>query len=360
VAVQSPSCFLNVFQASPTVTAKYKVPGCDAYDSLYANGSTLATQCSSHYSVSLSLQFEPHFSYSYQCSSSFITYYSPVFVLMGLTAGVLIPAAKAVSLYFLTRAVPGTRWHRGLSAIVPRILKPTTIRALPLSDDSALISTPAVMLRRLRKERVFNGVTAVTALTTYLGILLTFGVVFPPLAVIMCATMWSVHWQTRLMLGKFVHDAQAAGAAHLIERLEQDCRSVVSIQTLRRVMFLITCICCCFYALFLFDTLGDARGAANSYWIFLVMALFPAVLYGLSRACLALVGKLGTVERTGAYVDDNMFEMATISPGPVQQLEEGSSQEETAAAFSVSQERDGSAVSQVAVSATVNALHSDA
>jgi Sec-independent protein secretion pathway component TatC len=76
------------------------------------------------------------------------------------------------------------------------------------------------MLQRLREERVFNGVTAVSAMATYLGILLTFGVVFPPLAVIMCATMWSVHWQMRLMLSKYVHDAQMAGAPHLIERLE--------------------------------------------------------------------------------------------------------------------------------------------
>jgi hypothetical protein len=112
------------------------------------------------------------------------------------------------------------------------------------------------------------------------------------------------------MLGKFVHDAQAAGAVHLIERLEQDCRSVVSLQILRRVMFLITCICCCFYALFLFDTLGDARGAADSYWIFLVMTMFPVVLYVLGSALRTLDQKPGT---------DNLFEMATMGAGPAQE-----------------------------------------
>jgi hypothetical protein len=132
-------------------------------------------------------------------------------------------------------------------------------------------------------------------------------------------------------------------------------------------MFLITCVCCCFYALFLFDTLGDAQGAADSYWIFLVMALFPVVLYVLSRALQTLGGKLGTAKCTGFDVDDNMFEMATISPGPPRQLEEGSSQV-PAVAVSVSQERDRSADSQVAgmsetesaAGETVNALHRDA
>jgi Leucine-rich repeat (LRR) protein len=355
VAVQSPSCFLNVFQASPTVHADYIVPGCVTFTTAIVNGSTFATTCTYLYPVSLSLQFEPHFSYSYQCSSSFITYYSPVFVLMGLTAGVLIPVAQAVSLYYLARAVPGTLWYRVLSTAVPRVLKPAALM-VPPSRPCALPDTPATALQRLREERVFNGVTSVSALTTYLGILLTFGVVFPPLAVIMCATMWSVHWQTRLMLGKFVHDAQTAGAMHLVERLEQDCRSVVSMQTLQRVMFLITCICCCFYALFLFDTLGDARGAADSYWIFLVMALFPVVLYSLEAR----------ESRTGADVNDSIFEMATFSPGPTRQLEEGSSQD-IPAAVNVSKETVRSAVSQAgiseaesAISVTMNALHSDA
>jgi hypothetical protein len=339
VAAQSPSCFLNVFRASPTVNAYYRVPGCSSLGVFTVDGaSTVTTVCSSQSPVPLSLQFEPHFSYSYQCSSSFITYYSPVFVLMGLTAGVLIPVAKALSLFCLMRAAPGTRWHQVLSAAVPRILRPIpTSSAPPLPDREKLPVNPAAMLRRLREERVFNGVTAVSAIITYLGILLTFGVVFPPLAVIMCATMWSVHWQTRLMLCKFVHDAQAAGAVHLIERLEQDCRSVVSLQTLRRVMFLITCVCCCFYALFLFDTLGDARGAADSYWIFLVMALFPVALYLLHRVRQMLEGwsKAAGRRRSLSCVDDNMLEMASIGPSPAEKVDGRSpgatEQKETAA-----------------------------
>jgi Na+/melibiose symporter-like transporter len=156
-----------------------------------------------------------------------------------------------------------------------------------------------------------------------------------------------------MMLGKFVHDAQAAGAVHLIERLEQDCRSVVSLQTLRRVMFLIACICCCFYALFLFDTLGDARGAADSYWIFLVMALFPVALYVLTRVLRAR----NSTGRTGGFVDDYMVEMPEV--GPAQQPEEISSQEANAAA---SQEKSLSAGSDNNIAdadSTLSALHYD-
>jgi hypothetical protein len=68
VAAQSPSCFLNVFQASPTVTAEYNVPGCTTIATISPAGTVFETVCSPQYPVSLTVQFEPHFSYSYQCS----------------------------------------------------------------------------------------------------------------------------------------------------------------------------------------------------------------------------------------------------------------------------------------------------
>jgi hypothetical protein len=117
------------------------------------------------------------------------------------------------------------------------------------------------------------------SLITYLGILLTFGVVFPPLAVVMCATMLSVAWWTKLSLGRFLHFAREQGAPQLAEALDRDCKGAVSLVLLWRSIFLIMCFACCFYALFLFDTLGDAVGLSGAYWVLIVMPLLPAVLY---------------------------------------------------------------------------------
>jgi hypothetical protein len=55
-----------------------------------------------------------------------------------------------------------------------------------------------VLKIRERYRPIFDANNFITALITYLGILLTFGVVFPPLAVVMCAAMLSVAWQTKL------------------------------------------------------------------------------------------------------------------------------------------------------------------
>jgi hypothetical protein len=121
-------------------------------------------------------------------------------------------------------------------------------------------------------------------LITYLGILLTFGVVFPPLAVVMCATMLSVAWQTKLSIGRFLHFAREQSAPQLAEAIDRDCRGAASLVLLHKSIFLIMCFACCFYALFLFDTLGDAVGLSGAYWVLIVMPLFPVALMAAFRA----------------------------------------------------------------------------
>jgi hypothetical protein len=118
---------------------------------------------------------------------------------------------------------------------------------------------------------------------TYLGILMTYGVVFPPLAVVMCVTMLSIAAQARLSLGRFLHFAREQSAPQLADTLSTACKGAVSMNLLRSSIFLITCFACCFYALFLFDTLGDAVSLRGAYWVLIAMPLLPAVLYGLDR-----------------------------------------------------------------------------
>jgi hypothetical protein len=132
-------------------------------------------------------------------------------------------------------------------------------------------------------DEYFNANLFIVALITYLGILLTFGVVFPPLAVVMCATMLSVAWQTKLSLGRFLHFAREQGAPQLVNAIESDCKGALSLELLIRSISLIMCFACCFYALFLFDTLGDAVGLRGAYWVLIVMPLFPLVLVAAVR-----------------------------------------------------------------------------
>jgi hypothetical protein len=155
--------------------------------------------------------------------------------------------------------VPGYQLHRLLSNALPPLL--------------------AISVELSGERAVFNANKHVTSLITYLGILLTFGVMFPPLAVVMCATMLSVAWQTKLSIGRFLHFAREQSAPQLAEAVDRDCKGAVSAELVRRSVFLIMGFACCFYALFLFDTLGDAVGLSGAYWVLIVMPLLPVVAW---------------------------------------------------------------------------------
>jgi hypothetical protein len=95
----------------------------------------------------------------------------------------------------------------------------------------------------------------------------------------MCATMGSVAWQNKLALGRFLYSAKQQGApTSAALSIEQGCAGAVTAERLRGCMYLLVCFSCCFYALFLFDTLGDAVGASGAYWVLVVMPLIPIVL----------------------------------------------------------------------------------
>jgi hypothetical protein len=317
IAAQSPSCFNEWFSSTPSVAAVYTIPGCflQYQDSTF----NYTTVCSYKSPVELVTDFNPLFRYEYQCSSSFITYYAPAFVYLGIVAGMGVPLGKAAALWLLERAVPGTRWHWLLNILVPRILKPIApATAHSERDENASARLPTgrfaatrVAFTRIRKERLLDANSLINTLVTYLGILLTFGVVFPPLAALMCATMLSVAWQTRVIIGRALHSAQAAGSLHVLKALERDCRVVLSVTSLRRVLFIIVCICCSFYALFLFDTLGDAEGLSRAYWVLIVMPSFPIVLYVINCVHRRCAGR-GEKESASFFLDQSAVELSAM------------------------------------------------
>jgi hypothetical protein len=230
-------------------------------------------------------------------------------VYLGLAAGAGAPLAKVLAVKMLERAVPGSRWHSVLVAIIPRILKP------PVASDtlgSAASSTSADG-RKVMQQPFFDANNLIVSLITYLGILLTFGVVFPPLAVAMCATMLSVAWQMKLSAGRFIYNANAANIPSAIDALEYACRGAVSMEKLRRSIFAIICICCCFYSLFLFDTLGDDVGLHKSLWVLFVMPSFPFLIYGAIKVR-SYWARDGDERQLGFSVDEKVLEMKPLPP----------------------------------------------
>lgn len=263
VAVVSPRCFNNVFISAPEVRSRYAYVDCTSGFNPTTDSCALVVSTGT-------TEYDAPFTYSYQCSSTFIAYYAPAFMYMCITATILQPALSLAAYATLKKNYSQTTWWRAwLYKCVPRLWK------LPLLENP-----PFVVRDTFRPVFPANSVTTTTL--TYVGILLTFGAVFPPLAVAVLVAIGSTVMTTKLSVGRFVLWATAGSNPNRLSYLsviELECRDLINVVLFRDAMRIIVIFSCCFYTLFLFDTLGDTEGFGGSIWVLIVFPLFPLMLY---------------------------------------------------------------------------------
>lgn len=259
VMLVSPDCFYNLIVAAPAVTSTYTTSICVES---FVNGACDQTL------LQQSASYNPPFTYNYQCSSSFITYYSPAFVSTCIISTFLVPMLKVVGIYGLKRLNPDNCFFRLLDLALPRILK-------PLSGDS-----------NEGTGQYFRIIRILVSLFTNLGLLMTFGVVFPPLAISLAVTIAVIIFSAKLELGRFIHRALEQQKVNLLELVKLECSVVNYDVLLTNVVWLLIVVSFLFYTLFLFDTLGDAVGFGGAVWVLVAVPLGPLVLYMLVQLIL--------------------------------------------------------------------------
>jgi hypothetical protein len=134
----------------------------------------------------------------------------------------------------------------------------------------------------------FKGSSVVVNAANFLGLILTFGVVFPPLAAALALAVGAATLLMKLSLGRFLCFGDAEGRSGVYAAvLERESEAVGARDVLHSALWMLVTVSSLFYTLFLFDTLGDAVGFRGAYWVFIVMPLVPVCLY----AAVHLVGK---------------------------------------------------------------------
>ena len=257
-----PNCFGGILLPPGARTVYYLLPVC------LRNG--VFDPCQDQFFELTSLRFTPPFTYSYQCSASFITAYAPAFVYMSISNVFLHPLLQGVLLYMRCRATEPSVVHKITSWSLPSLLKP------PTADGYQ---------KRVQQRRSLVGaVGLLVTLSTQLGILLTFGAIFPPVALAMAVSIAAVVYQTRFKVQRFVQAAMDAQLLGYLEVIDAECVGVGTREHMLLAVKIIVCYCCAFYTLFLFDTLGDAEGFAASVWVLIVVPLAPIVLFGAMQA----------------------------------------------------------------------------
>ena len=150
---------------------------------------------------------------------------------------------------------------------------------------------------------------------TYLGLLMTFGAVFPPLAFSFFVTIYLMNHNVMFKLDRFLIYAKEKNRIDYIKVIEEECRECFDSDVVMWSVWVILGISSCFYTIFLFDTLGTTKGVSGAYWVLIVTPLVPLfdfIMYRLFDRGI-WVGR-GEDEREGGVTTDGNteVELATI------------------------------------------------
>lgn len=253
VAVVSPNCFYYALVAAPPVLSTAVSAQCAVFSS--------TLQCLQYSYTFVPTSYHPPFTYNYQCSASIITYYAPTFVNMCIVSTFVTPLLQYGCAWLYVKSTGSPNWHRWVGYMLPRILKPNA-STIGISDRGYLNS---------------NGL--VTSLWSTLTLIMTFGIMFPPLCVALVINIVAAVYLFRVNVCRLVNSTAEIEKQHVVEILLKEGNRDGLMQLFKFSVWVLVTVSCWFYTLFLFDTLGDAVGFERAYWVLIVLPAMPILFY---------------------------------------------------------------------------------
>ena len=286
VVITDSRCFAQAFVAPPPVTSSYTfLQSSDIVRTGYADATTGAFVEISRKKINeiyarAYVSFDPSFSYSYQCSTAWVTSYAQVFVNMSLISCAVSPVLLVAVRYLVDR-----KWLSSElgASVLPALMQTSQERQIrrdkkkgrdaPLSYR--VVDTQALFLDLLQDLLILN----------------TFGLVVPMCGLTVTVALVVKMLQYHYALEHF-RDTQPAKD---VKDLSEDCLKFLlhSHPFLKVVVFLVG-FSSVFLSGFLFDTMGDAKGWFGGRWESSVWA--PVLMWG-APLFLVLIARLLLYDR---------------------------------------------------------------
>ena len=272
----NPDCFYYMLVTPPEVSTTLSIEYCQSYNVAFGN-----LYCYHKGIKQMTTTYIPPFVYNYQCSSALLVNFAAVLILRYLLGSLLMPLLKVVTEEW-------TRRNRQTNSINNRD------------------SVKQILVKYFNQEERIKITRSIASypvysifLVTDIAILLTFGVIFPPLAVVgavcICCHVSCLRWN----LCKTVLQVQG----HILQIATDDSSSDTSINTsawsslletwwgnvnlachasiriVQEGYWTMLWIVPIFWSGYLFDMLGDAMGYVRGVSMIVVMFIVSIALY---------------------------------------------------------------------------------
>ena len=271
--------------------------------------------------ASSSVEFTPAFSYNYECSSTLVEKFAPVFAQVAPTSAFVIPLLAAVA-----------RW--ALDSVQSQGLRGVLLAMLPslLLYRKSERSAPGC-LRCLRPGAFIRADEVLRQSVSDLALMLSIGLVAPLLGLLFAASVVSRCLMWEFAIDRFLSlpDEHLEGD---VEALKEQCLQLGALgnTALYNARWLLAIFPSLFLALFLADIAGDgaAAGLESALWAPILMALLPpAALFALTRLLPAVAASAQPAawSDTRASFAPSEVEVAPVAGNPLHQAAQSPSLE---------------------------------
>eukprot|EP01033_Poteriospumella_lacustris_P000549 gene549-372_t len=287
----STSCFrYTTLQSPPMVSSSVKMPMCLTVTNPIPYIDNTGEYCFEH---RLEVAYQPSFVYSYGCSSILVENFVPVFLLRYIWSGVSLPLLQVLNDRLLHRYYLGggllDAETQGWIDFCLLSWYPTRWKVVREIEHWQMDEFQAATVLRLRSARdTFDHQKFFVPLVSDFMVLITFGLLFPPLALVVA---WSMvvhiadYWTSMTMLAKCTErwtskEARAWARAFYVAltREYQQVRPLV----VRSRLELWTLVAM-FWSFTLFDTLGSSHGMLAGTAVAVLMCIVPVLVHCLDH-----------------------------------------------------------------------------
>jgi hypothetical protein len=262
-AFTSPNCFLYALNAAPEIKVSYPEVICNTNVRCGLNfGCQDYVNCNSmNLNSLLDIPIVPIFEYSFQCSSSLLSAFVQVFLFRFLLCGLVEPVAMILLGMVAGKIRSAPDWRILSWRYMMRSQFSGCLEGVGIGGNQ-----PHVILA----EHLV--VSMIQTLVLDISIVLTFGMLFPLLAVVGLLSIVKDVWYFRLLIGEWLCSVQGEERESVLQLL-----SDVSIRWKRhrhgfyQWLVVVVLLASLLLSGCVFDTYGDTVGAVKAMWVIFVL-----------------------------------------------------------------------------------------